>query len=69
MFCFITPSHLSYTSTSYNTTTTRLMTIPLVILAIGAVVFGYLTSELFLGINWYYQGALFRHPDNLFHVE
>jgi NADH:ubiquinone oxidoreductase subunit 5 (subunit L)/multisubunit Na+/H+ antiporter MnhA subunit len=65
MFCFITPSHLSYTY--YNTT--WLMTIPLVILAIGAVVFGYLTSELFLGINWYYQGALFRHPDNLFHVE
>jgi hypothetical protein len=48
---------------------TVLMTIPLVSLNFGAVVFGYLTSELFLGLQSYYKGALFRHPDHLVHVE
>lgn len=69
ILCFITPSHLSYMFADFASKQTVLMTIPLVSLTFGAVVFGYLTSELFLGLQSYYQGALFRHPDHLVHVE
>lgn len=58
IFCFLTPSHL----VSLFSDLTLLMNIPLVMLSCLAVVFGYLTSELFLGIQSY--GALFRHPDH-----
>jgi NADH-ubiquinone oxidoreductase chain 5 len=63
ILCFITPpSHLGYV----GYTQTVFMTLPLVMLSFLAVVFGYLTSELFLGIQSYqgYQGALFSHPDH-----
>ena len=64
IFCFITPSHLVSCFHSFTSKQTVLMNIPLVMLSCLAVVFGYLTSELFLGIQSYYQGALFRHPDH-----
>ena len=63
ILCFITPSHLGYVGYYYVGSPTVLMTIPLVMLSFLAVVFGYLTSELFLGIQSY-QGALFSHPDH-----
>jgi NADH-ubiquinone oxidoreductase chain 5 len=43
-----------------------LMTIPLLVLAVGSVFFGYLTHDLFLGLgNTFYQQALFIHPNHL----
>jgi hypothetical protein len=41
------------------------MTLPLIIGALGAVFFGYLTHDLFLGLgNTFYHQALFIHPNH-----
>lgn len=42
------------------------MLLPLILLAIGSVFFGYLSHETFLGLgSSIYQGAIFIHPNNI----
>nr|YP_009659063.1 NADH dehydrogenase subunit 5 [Chytriomyces confervae]QCQ69061.1 NADH dehydrogenase subunit 5 [Chytriomyces confervae] len=43
-----------------------LMTIPMLVLAVGSILFGYLTHDLFLGLgNTFYQQVIFIHPNHL----
>lgn len=47
----------------YVTDSSKIMTIPLLIISIGAVTIGYFTHELFLSYgSTFYQHALFIHP-------
>ena len=42
------------------------MLIPLLLLNLGAIFFGYLTHELFLGLgSTFYSSSLFIHPDHI----
>jgi hypothetical protein len=58
---FLSPPH-SHNSFAHSSPA---MIIPLFLLSLGAALFGYLTSELFLALPL----PLFTHPDNLIQVE
>jgi NADH-ubiquinone oxidoreductase chain 5 len=62
ILCFMSPTNLLGMFSDVMSKQTVLMNLPLVILSCLAVVFGYLTSELFLGFQS--GGALFSHPNN-----
>lgn len=50
---------------SYVTDSTKIMTIPLLIISIGAVTIGYLTHELFLSYgSTFYYNSIFIHPNS-----
>jgi NADH-ubiquinone oxidoreductase chain 5 len=63
---FLSRPHWHLTLIPFLADPSGVMVVPLLLLALGAAYFGFLTSELFLGLgSGYYQGALWTHPDHL----
>ncbi len=63
---FLSKPHYSLTIYSYIKDPEIFMGIPLFILSLGAIFFGYITHELFIGLgSEFYNNSIFIHPDNL----